>query len=171
VAIFTAILERFPDLNDPQRAVIAHSNGPLLVIAGPGSGKTYPASFWRTKPLATRLGCAPRVGLSPLPRKPRRCAIGSLPRHKKLDYRGDLSELRVSTKSTACATAFWGSTATHTALGNNYETLDELTQSFSSLSIRRDHRPEENGLYLGPLEDRWTAIEGARVTSTGLQRS
>jgi hypothetical protein len=41
VTIAPAILEHFPDLNEPQRRVIAHLDGPLLVIAGPGSGKTY----------------------------------------------------------------------------------------------------------------------------------
>ena len=36
-----AISERFPNLNTAQRAVIGHMDGPLLVIAGPGSGKTH----------------------------------------------------------------------------------------------------------------------------------
>lgn len=35
------ILERFPDLNEAQRSVVGHLDGPLLVVAGPGSGKTY----------------------------------------------------------------------------------------------------------------------------------
>ena len=30
----------FRELNDEQRKVVAHDQGPLLVIAGPGSGKT-----------------------------------------------------------------------------------------------------------------------------------
>jgi len=30
-----------PEQIEAQRAVIAHLNGPLLVAAGPGSGKTY----------------------------------------------------------------------------------------------------------------------------------
>ena len=34
------ILRLHPELDDDQRAVVAHRDGPLLVIAGPGSGKT-----------------------------------------------------------------------------------------------------------------------------------
>ena len=35
-----AILRMHPELDGDQRAVVAHTKGPLLVIAGPGSGKT-----------------------------------------------------------------------------------------------------------------------------------
>jgi DNA helicase-2/ATP-dependent DNA helicase PcrA len=41
VTIAPAINQHFPDLNDAQRAIVGHLDGPLLVIAGPGSGKTY----------------------------------------------------------------------------------------------------------------------------------
>src|SRR5260221_557639 len=50
-----------------------------------------------------------------------------------------------------------------TALGNNYETLDELTQLlFIFEHFDEIIGPEENGLYLGRWKTRWTAIEGAR---------
>jgi DNA helicase-2/ATP-dependent DNA helicase PcrA len=39
--IARAILEQYPRLNDVQREIVGHLDGPLLVIAGPGSGKTY----------------------------------------------------------------------------------------------------------------------------------
>ncbi len=39
--IAPAILTNYPDLSTAQRDVIGFLNGPLLVIAGPGSGKTY----------------------------------------------------------------------------------------------------------------------------------
>lgn len=35
------ILEQYPELTESQRAVVGHVDGPLLVIAGPGSGKTH----------------------------------------------------------------------------------------------------------------------------------
>jgi len=41
VTISHLILKHYPELNDTQRQIIGHIDGPLLVIAGPGSGKTY----------------------------------------------------------------------------------------------------------------------------------
>jgi DNA helicase-2/ATP-dependent DNA helicase PcrA len=41
MTIAPEILKHYRDLNEAQRRVIAHQEGPLLVIAGPGSGKTY----------------------------------------------------------------------------------------------------------------------------------
>jgi UvrD/REP helicase N-terminal domain len=39
--ITPAIFEHYPDLSDAQKEIVGHLDGPLLVIAGPGSGKTY----------------------------------------------------------------------------------------------------------------------------------
>jgi DNA helicase-2/ATP-dependent DNA helicase PcrA len=39
--IAPALLKHYPDLNDAQKDIIGNVDGPLLVIAGPGSGKTY----------------------------------------------------------------------------------------------------------------------------------
>ena len=41
MTIAPALLREYPAMNDAQRAVVAHGDGPLLVIAGPGSGKTF----------------------------------------------------------------------------------------------------------------------------------
>ncbi|MGA2464029.1 MAG: UvrD-helicase domain-containing protein [Thermodesulfobacteriota bacterium] len=39
--IAPVLLKEYPQLNDAQKAIIGHRDGPLLVIAGPGSGKTF----------------------------------------------------------------------------------------------------------------------------------
>ena len=41
MTISPLICKHYPDLNEDQRAVVGHGEGPLLIIAGPGSGKTY----------------------------------------------------------------------------------------------------------------------------------
>src|SRR5437773_12275036 len=41
VSIAEAILKAFPKIDDSQRVIVGHTHGPLLVIAGPGSGKTF----------------------------------------------------------------------------------------------------------------------------------
>jgi len=40
MGIVRSILLEFPSVNDPQKEAIRHTAGPMLVVAGPGSGKT-----------------------------------------------------------------------------------------------------------------------------------
>ena len=40
MSIAPAVLKHYPELTENQRTVVGHLDGPLLVIAGPGSGKT-----------------------------------------------------------------------------------------------------------------------------------
>src|SRR5665648_694034 len=39
--IHPLIEQHFPSINEAQRQAIDHTDGPLLIIAGPGSGKTF----------------------------------------------------------------------------------------------------------------------------------
>jgi DNA helicase-2/ATP-dependent DNA helicase PcrA len=163
VTIAPAILEHYSDLNEAQRAVIAYSEGPLLVIAGPGSGKTY-SIVLRALNLLLLGKATPRdVVLCTFTEK---AAFEMRDRlsaaAQKTGYQGDLSELRVSTIHGLCN----GILTRHrhrTALGSNYETLDDLTQLlFIFEHFDQIVGPEENGLFLGRWKTRWTAIEGAR---------
>ena len=122
--IAPAILERYPDLNDAQRDVVGHLAGPLLVIAGPGSGKTY-SIVLRTPNLPLLGKAEPRhLVLCTFTEKAAfemrdRLAAAA----RKVGYAGDLSELTVSTIHSLCNRVL----VQHrhrTALGHNYETLD-----------------------------------------------
>jgi len=128
VTIADPILNAFPKISDSQRAIIAHTDGPLLVIAGPGSGKTF-SLVLRTLNILHR-------GLA----KPRELVVCTFTEKaafelrdrisaaaQKTAYKEDLSELRVSTIHGLC-NQLLTQHRHRTPLGSNYETLDELTQ-------------------------------------------
>jgi DNA helicase-2/ATP-dependent DNA helicase PcrA len=161
VTIAPAILREYPAMNKAQRDVVAHDEGPLLVIAGPGSGKTFGLVLRTMNLLLLGKAKPSQLIVCTFTEKAAyelrdRIAAAS----RKVGYNHDLSELRVGTIHGICN----GLLQEHrhrTPLGNNYETLDELTQ----LLFLFDHfqeilGPEENGKYLGKWSTKWTAIEG-----------
>lgn len=163
MAVNEAILREFPELNEAQREAVAHTEGPLLVIAGPGSGKTLVLVVRALNTLLQGLAEPGELLLCTFTEKAAfelrdRLSLAA----KKLGYREDMSELLVGTIHGIC-NDFILQYRHRTPLGNNYEVLDELTQ----LLFLFDHfeeilGPEENGKYLGRWGTRWTAIEGAR---------
>jgi len=163
VTIATAILKHYPDLNDAQREVVAHLDGPLLVVAGPGSGKTYSIVLRALNLLLLEIAAANEIVLCSFTEKAAfemRDRISAAAR--TVGYRGDLSELRVTTIHGLCNRILMQHRH-RTELGNSYETLDELTQLlFIFEHFDKIIGPEENNLYLGKWKTRWTAIEGAR---------
>ena len=160
MTIATAILKHYPDLNDAQREVIAHLDGPLLVVAGPGSGKTYSIVLRALNLLLLEIAAANEIVLCSFTEKAAfemRDRISAAAR--TVGYRGDLSELRVTTIHGLC-TRILMQHRHRTELGNSYETLDELTQLlFIFEHFDKIIGPEENN---GKWKTRWTAIEGAR---------
>ena len=163
MSVAPAILAHYPELTPSQRAVVGHRDGPLLVIAGPGSGKTH-SIVLRTLNLLLLGQTAPReVVLCTFTEKAAyemrdRLAAAA----RKVGYEGDLAELTISTIHSLCNQLL----VRHrhrTELGHNYETLDELTQ----LLFIFEHFDEivglpENDLFLNRWSTRWTAIEGLR---------
>lgn len=164
MTIAPAILEHFPGLSPSQQAVIGHLDGPLLVIAGPGSGKTY-CSVLRTLNLLLLGKASPReIILCTFTEKAAfelRDRLSAAA--QRAGYRGDLSELRVATLHGLCHQLL--TLHRHrTELGHNYETLDELTQLlFIFEHFEAIIGPAETGGYLGRWQTRWRAIEGARA--------
>ena len=163
MTIAPAILENYPDLNGTQREIIAHADGPLLVVAGPGSGKTYSIVLRALNLLLLEKAAPKEIILCTFTEKATfemRDRLSAAA--QKVGYRGDLSELRVSTIHGLC-NHILVQLRHRTELGNNYETLDELTQLlFIFEHFDEIIGPEVNGLYLGRWKTRWTAIEGAR---------
>jgi len=157
-----AIEERYGFLNEAQREAVARTDGPLLIIAGPGSGKTL-ALVVRTLNVLLQGKAQPReIVLCTFTEKAayelrERVAQAA----RTLGYTGDLSQLQVGTIHSICndyLTRF----RHHTWLGSGYEVLDELTQAlFLFENLDAIAGEVVNGdKYLGKWSTRWTAIQG-----------
>jgi len=161
--IAPAIPQHYPELSNAQREVVGHVDGPLLVIAGPGSGKTYSIVLRALNLLLLEKAEPKQLVLCTFTVKAAfemrdRLAAAA----RKVGYHHDLSELTVSTIHSLCNRVLTQHRH-HTALGNNYETLDELTQLlFIFEQFEAIIGPAKNDLYLGKWKTRWTAIEGVR---------
>ena len=157
------ICHQFPNLNSSQRQIVGHVDGPLLVVAGPGSGKTH-SIVLRALNLLLHGRAVPRqlvlctfTEKAAFEMRDRLSAAAH-----KVGYVGDLSEISVSTIHGLCNDII--SRHRHrTPLGSNYEILDDLTQLLFIFEHFDDIiGPAEDGMYLRRWRTRWTAIEGAR---------
>ena len=163
MSIAPAILEHYPQLSVSQRAVVGHLEGPLLVIAGPGSGKTFSIVLRALNLLLKRKATPRDMILCTFTEKAAfemRDRLASAAR--KVHYVGDLSEISVSTIHGFCHRLL-ARYRHRTQLGHNFETLDDLTQ----LLFIFDHfdeviGPSDEDRYLSHWTTRWTAVTGAR---------
>lgn len=162
MTIARTILESYPDLNEAQRTVIGHTDGPLLVVAGPGSGKTYSIVLRALNLLLLGKAQPRQLVLCTFTEKAAfelRDRLTAAAR--KVSYTGDLSELTVCTIHSLCNRILIQHRH-RTWLGHNYDTLDELTQLlFVSEHFEDIIGRADGGLFLGRWKTRWTAIEGA----------
>lgn len=164
MTIASILLHEYPAMNDAQRAIVAHGDGPLLVVAGPGSGKTFSLVLRAVNLLLLNKTTPRELVICTFTEKAAfelRDRIAAAAR--KVGYRGDLSELRVGTIHGLC-NRLLTEHRHRMPLGNNYETLDELTQLlFIFEHFDEIIGPELNGQYLGKWSTKWTAIDGARA--------
>src|SRR5688572_25359715 len=126
--IASVILKHYPRLNESQRAIVGHLDGPLLVIAGPGSGKTYSIVLRALNLLLLKRAMPREMVLCTFTEKAAfemrdRLAAAA----RKVGYSGDLSELTASTIHSFCNRVLTQHRH-RTELGQGYNTLDELTQ-------------------------------------------
>jgi DNA helicase-2/ATP-dependent DNA helicase PcrA len=164
ITIAPAIPHHFRRLNAVQREIIGHVDGPLLVIAGPGSGKTYSVVLRALNLLLLQKALPRQIVLCTFTEKAAyemrdRLAAAA----REVGYAGDLSELTASTIHSFC-NRILTQHRHRTELGHGYDTLDELTQ----LLFIFEHFDEiiglpDNDLYLQRWKTRWTAITGARA--------
>lgn len=161
--IAPAILEHFPQLSDAQRSIVGHLDGPLLVIAGPGSGKTYSIVLRALNLLLLERAQPRQLVLCTFTEK---AAFEMRDRltaaARTVGYAGDLSELGVSTIHSLCNRVLTQHRH-RTELGHSFDTLDELTQLlFIFEQFDEIIGPPQNDLFLLRWRTRWTAIEGVR---------
>lgn len=126
-SIAPEILSQFPDLNDAQRAIVGHLDGPLLVIAGPESGKTYSIVLRALNLLLLNKAQPKELVLCTFTEKAAfelRDRLSAAAR--KVGYKRDLSELTASTIHSFCNRVLTQHRH-RTELGHSYDTLDELT--------------------------------------------
>ena len=161
VDIWPAIRRHFPELNDSQQQAISLTEGPLLIIAGPGSGKTLVLVIRALNILLRGKAQPGEMVLCTFTEKAAfelrdRIAMSA----KKLGYEGDLSQLQASTIHGMCNN-YLMRYRHHTRLGHGYQVLDELTQAlFLFDNFDAIVGPEQDGKYLGKWSTRWTAIKG-----------
>ena len=164
MSIAPAIKQHYPGLSKIQRDIAGHLDGPLLVIAGPGSGKTHSIVLRALNLLLLQRAQPREILLCTFTQK---AAFEMRDRltaaARKVGYRGDLSELTASTIHSFCNRVLIQHRH-HTELGHSFDTLDELTQLlFTFEHFAEIIGPPENDLFLGRWRTRWTAIKGARA--------
>ena len=163
MTVAAPIRKRYSELTQHQRAVVGHVDGPLLVIAGPGAGKTHSIVLRALNLLLLKKAAPKEVVLCTFTEKAAfemRDRLAAAARN--VGYKGDLSELTIATIHGFC-NRLLTEHRHRTTLGHGYETLDDLTQ----LLFIFEHFDAivgevQNGKYLQRWTTRWTAIEGAR---------
>lgn len=162
ITLHPAIEQHYPFLNKAQREAVGHTEGPLLIIAGPGSGKTFVLVLRTLNILLLGEAEPKQIVLCTFTEKAAFELRDRLAQAARTaGYSGDLSQLQVGTIHGIC-NSYLQRFRHHTDLQASYEVLDELTQPLFLFENFEEiaGEPASNGRYLGQWSTRWTAIEG-----------
>jgi len=154
------IKQHYPQLNAQQEKAISTTEGPLLIIAGPGSGKTF-VLVLRALNILLQEKCEPKeLVLCTFTEKAAfelRDRIWQAARN--IGNPIDLSQLKVGTIH-SISNDYISQFKLYSEWGNNPEVLDELTQKlFLYEQFDEIIQPNEfDGKYLGRWSTKWSAI-------------
>lgn len=126
--IASALREDYESLNEDQREIVSHEQGPLLVIAGPGSGKTHSLTLLAMNLFLCEKAKPEQLVLCTYTEKAARELHDRITLlADKVRYKGDVSQMRIGTIHSICQRIL--SEHLHrTPFGNDYELLDNFTQ-------------------------------------------
>jgi DNA helicase II / ATP-dependent DNA helicase PcrA len=126
--IASALQEEFNLLNDDQREIVTHEQGPLLVIAGPGSGKTHSLTLLAMNLFLCKKAEPSQLVLCTYTEKAARELHDRITLlADQVKYKGDISQMRIGTIHSICRRIL-DEHLHRTPFGNNYEVLDPFTQ-------------------------------------------
>lgn len=160
-AVLEKITECFPEINKNQKDAISTTDGPVLIIAGPGTGKTYVLVLRALYLLLSEKATPSEIILTTFTEKSAfelRDRISQMA--KKIQLKFQLHELKIGTIHGICD-SFISKYLSYTPLKNNYIILDDLTQNlfifehFDEIIGKRI-----NEKYLGKWQYKWTTIKG-----------
>jgi DNA helicase-2/ATP-dependent DNA helicase PcrA len=152
----------YPHLDEAKLEIVGHDRGPLLVIAGPGSGKTFSLVLRTLNLLLLERAEPSEVIVCTFTEKAAfelRDRISQAAR--KIGYTADLTELRVGTIHSIC-NRILREFRHRTPLGASYETLDDLTELLFVFDEFDEIIGDEATLHPGKWSTKWRAIEGMR---------
>ncbi|HPO91599.1 MAG TPA: ATP-dependent helicase, partial [Victivallales bacterium] len=146
-------------LNDEQIKAITSTDGPLLIIAGPGTGKTltivartlYLLISGKAQPDEIMLTTFTEKAAYELKDRLNQLAY-------KINYKCQMHLLKIGTIHSVC-NDYIIKFLSYTPLKKGYLILDELTQIFFVYENFDEIFPQETGKFLGKWANKWIAIK------------
>lgn len=154
--IAPALQDEFERLNEDQRAIVTHEKGQLLVIAGPGSGKTRSLTLLAMNLLLCGRAQPEQIVLCTYTEKAARELLDRmLLLAERLSYQGDVSQMRIGTIHSICRRII-NEHLHHTPFGNDYELLNHFTQRLLIFrNLQRLCSPDALRLFLQSWDTPW----------------